>query len=112
MKDKDICAPRILFKTNSFPNPNQWNNDFNALTPELIDYLVDKNVILVGIDTPSVDLANDKILKTHHQILKHDISILEGIVLTDVPEGSYILSALPLKMKNLDASPVRAVLIG
>jgi arylformamidase len=106
-----IIAPRILFKTESFPNPYRWNDDFNSLSPELIELLAHMNVVLVGIDTPSVDLANDKVLKTHHKIHEKNMAILEGIVLTNVEDGVYTLIALPLKMKGLDASPVRAVLI-
>src|SRR3989344_4861273 len=48
-----IKAPRILFRTDSFPNPNKWNGDFNSLSPDLIHYLAKKKVMLVGIDTPS-----------------------------------------------------------
>ena len=38
------------------------------------------------------------------------MSILEGLVLDDVPAGDYELIALPLPFQGLDASPVRAVL--
>jgi arylformamidase len=106
-----IIAPRVLFKTESFPNPYRWNDDFNSLSPELVELLAQMNVVLVGIDTPSVDLANDKVLKTHHKIHEKNMAILEGIVLTNVDDGVYTLIALPLKMKGLDASPVRAVLL-
>lgn len=106
-----IQAERVLFKTNSFPNPNQWRDDFNALSPELIDYLHSNKVILVGIDTPSVDLANDKILASHLKINQHQLANLEGLSLDGVKEGFYTLSAFPLRIKNGDASPVRAVLI-
>ncbi|MCB9072782.1 MAG: cyclase family protein [Bdellovibrionaceae bacterium] len=111
IKEHAITSARILFKTQSFPNPNQWNNDFVSLSKELIDYLAAHNVRLVGIDTPSIDLADDKELESHHAVYQHDMAILEGIVLEDVPPGKYDLVALPLKMKNLDASPVRAVLV-
>ncbi|MBC87368.1 MAG: kynurenine formamidase [Bdellovibrionaceae bacterium] len=106
-----IRAPRVLFKTLSFPDPNQWNNDFNSLSPELIELLAEQGVKLVGIDTPSVDPADDKILESHNCILKKDLRILEGIILTDVSEGLYELMALPLKIEGADASPVRAVLL-
>lgn len=106
-----IECPRVLFKTKSFPDPNRWNDDFMAFSPELIDYLAEKNVILVGLDTPSVDLADDKDLLSHQRVFKHNMAILEGIVLEQVPPGLYDLIALPLKMKNADASPVRAVLV-
>ena len=107
----EITARRVLFKTNSFPDPNNWNKNFNALSQELITYLAKHEVKLVGIDTPSVDLAEDKDLESHLAIYKNNMAILEGIVLNDIIPGIYKLIATPLKIKNADASPVRAVLI-
>ena len=66
---------------------------------------------LVGIDTPSIDLADDKILESHQAVFENDMAILEGVILDDVPVGVYTLVALPLKLRNADASPVRAILI-
>ena len=43
-------------------------------------------------------------------MLCHDMSIMEGLVLKDVPEGIYELIALPLRLVGFDASPVRAIL--
>ncbi|MEZ4271763.1 MAG: cyclase family protein [Myxococcota bacterium] len=106
-----VHAPRVLFKTGSFPDPNHWNADFNSLSAELIDHLVTQGVCLVGIDTPSVDPADDKELESHQAIARHDMAILEGIVLEHVPPATYTLIALPLKLENADASPVRAVLL-
>ncbi|MGZ3689604.1 MAG: cyclase family protein, partial [Bdellovibrionota bacterium] len=80
------------------------------LSAELIDALAAKGVILVGIDTPSVDPAEDQALETHQAIARHNLANLEGIVLDQVPEGIYELTALPLKLQGADASPVRAVL--
>tara|TARA_R110002072_G_scaffold288917_2_gene455643 strand:- start:23211 stop:23849 length:639 start_codon:yes stop_codon:yes gene_type:complete len=108
---QEISSPRVLFKTNSYPNPNSWSDDFNSLSPELIKFLKSKNVVLVGIDTPSVDPSDSKGLESHTEIYHSDMAILEGIVLTDIEEGNYTLSAFPLKLKNADASPVRAVLM-
>jgi arylformamidase len=67
-------------------------------------------VRLVGIDTPSVDLFDSKDLPSHLACLRHDLAILEGLVLRDVPPGLYELIALPLRLEGFDASPVRAVL--
>jgi arylformamidase len=41
---------------------------------------------------------------------RHDIRIVENLVLADVVPGDYELIALPLKLSGLDAAPVRAVL--
>jgi arylformamidase len=107
----EIRAERVLFATGTFPDPENFTTDFAALTPELVDYLAGRGVRLVGIDTPSVDLFDSKDLPAHHRCLAHDMAILEGLVLTGVPEGVYELIALPLKLVGFDASPVRAVLV-
>ena len=106
-----VTAPRILFKTNSYTNPDQWTSDFNSLSAGLVDYLAKKNVKLIGIDTPSVDPSDDKNLESHLAIYQHDMAILEGITLSEVKPGQYKLIAIPLKIKGADASPVRAILI-
>jgi arylformamidase len=106
----EVTAPRVLFATETYPDPQNWNGDFAALSVELIDFLHDRGVITVGIDTPSVDLFESKDLPAHQAILRHDVAILEGLVLKDVPEGMYELIALPLPLIGFDASPVRAVL--
>ena len=108
---EEVKTARVLFKTNSFPNPNHWNPDFQALTSEIIQKLHSTGVILVGIDTPSVDPADSKELNTHNAIYKCDMSILEGLLLTDVACDFYDLVALPLKIQEADASPVRAILL-
>ena len=101
---------RVLFATGTFPDPQNWNTDFAALSVDLIDFLHDRGVITVGIDTPSVDLFESKDLPAHKAILRCNMAILEGLVLNDVPEGIYELIALPLRLVGFDASPVRAIL--
>jgi arylformamidase len=104
-------ARRVLFHTGTFPDPNRFDEGFAALSPELIEVLAADGVVLVGIDTPSVDLCHDKALLTHTAIARHDMAVLEGIVLDHVRPGRYTLIALPLRIVGADASPVRAVLV-
>ena len=106
-----VRAPRVLFRTGTFPDPNQWNTDFAALSPELVDHLADQGVVLVGLDTPSVDLMHDKVLLSHQAVARRDLGILEGVVLDQIHPGLYTLIALPLRLPGADASPVRAVLV-
>jgi arylformamidase len=110
IEGKTIDAPRVLFCTGTFPDPYAWNDDFASLSPELIDELHGRGVILVGIDTPSVDPFASKLLEAHQALAGYDMSNLEGLVLDHVVEGAYELLALPLKIRGGDASPVRAVL--
>lgn len=105
-----VNAERVLIATGTYPDPESFNEDFAALSPELVERLYDQGVKLVGIDTPSVDLFASKDLPAHKTFLKHDMAILEGLVLRDVPAGMYELIALPLKLVGFDASPVRAIL--
>lgn len=105
-----IRAERVLIATGTFPDPTQFNEDFAALDPDLVDALHALGVRTVGIDTPSVDLFDSKDLPAHKRFLAHDMAILEGLILHDVPPGEYELIALPLKLMGFDASPVRAVL--
>ncbi len=107
----ESASSRILLKTNSFPNPDHWNGDFNSLSKELVETLVQKGVKLIGIDTPSVDLADDKELECHNLIYDNDMAILEGVILNHVKAGHYQLIALPLNLSGADASPVRAILL-
>ncbi len=105
-----VSQSRVLFKTSSFPNFNEWNEDFNSLSPELVAALGDKGVTLVGIDTPSIDPWDSKALESHKMVAEKEMFILEGVVLDGVDPGDYTLVALPLKIKDADASPVRAIL--
>jgi arylformamidase len=105
-----IQAPRVLFRTGTFPDPERFETTFASLSPELVDVLHARGVRLVGIDTPSIDPFADAKLLSHQAIARHDMSILEGIVLEHVVPGLYTLIALPLRIEGADASPVRAVL--
>ena len=105
-----VVAPRLLLATGTYPDPEDFNTDFAALAPGLVEFLHGRGVRLVGVDTPSVDLFDSKHLPSHHACLRHDLAILEGLVLGGVPPGLYELIALPLRLDGFDASPVRAVL--
>jgi len=106
-----VQAPRLLLRTGSYPDPTRFNPDFASLSPALVHVLADQGVVLVGIDTPSVDPFDSKALESHQAILHRDLAILEGLVLDAVAPGLYTLIALPLRIPGADASPVRAVLV-
>jgi arylformamidase len=99
---------RVLIRTARVASQD-WAS-FTALATDTIALLATKNVALVGIDTPSVDPATSQALPSHQQLLRHRLRVLENLVLDDVPEGDYELIALPLKLMQADASPVRAIL--
>jgi arylformamidase len=101
---------RIIVRTYQTAPQGRWDDDFTAVAPATIDLLARHGVMLIGIDTPSLDPQTSKTMDAHHAVRRHGLSILEGLVLDDVDEGDYELIALPLKLADLDAAPVRAVL--
>lgn len=101
---------RLLLATGTGGQPEAFPTDLAAPTPGCIEALVGRGVRLLGVDTPSVDLADAKELIGHAACAAGGVSILEGLVLGDAQPGIWELIALPLKLVGFDASPVRAVL--
>jgi arylformamidase len=100
---------RMLFRTfDRFPTDG-WPSRFTVVSAEAVTALASHGVMLVGIDSPSIDPETSKTMDAHLAVPR-DMRILEGLVLDQVPPGDYELIALPLALVGLDASPVRAVL--
>ncbi len=100
----------LLFKTkNSYSNV--FDFDFIYLNYDGADFLNEINIKGVGIDSLGIE-RSQKNHPTHKILLENEIIIIEGLRLKDIKEGIYKLIALPLKLKGVEASPVRAVLLG
>ena len=102
---------RLLLRTD---NSALWGRlgfweDYCAVSEAGARYLVEAGVRLVGIDYLSVESFTGNGL-VHRLLLGAGVTILEGVNLADVPAGRYELFCLPLKVKDGDGAPVRAVL--
>ena len=101
---------RVLFRTyHGFPH-HRWSDAFATLHADAIRVLAAQGVVLVGIDSPSIDPRKAKVLRAHEAARIAGMRLLEGLVLDDVEAGDYELIALPIRLGGLDAAPVRAVL--
>jgi arylformamidase len=101
---------RILLRTyDRFPH-DHWDTGFVTVAAATITLLAAHGVVLVGIDSPSLDPQESKTMDAHLAVKAAGMAILEGLVLDDVAPGDYELIALPLKLAGMDAAPVRAVL--
>ena len=67
-------------------------------------------VELIGNESQTVG-PEDSPKQVHLELLQKNIVLLEGIRLSHVPEGVYLLSAAPLNLGGGDGAPCRAVLI-
>ncbi len=106
---------RILFKTRNSDNwvkdNAEFEKDFVALSPDGAQYLVDRNICLVGIDYLSVAPFLDP-TPTHEILLKAGVVIVEGLNLSKIKQGRYSFYCLPLKITGAEGAPARAILIG
>jgi arylformamidase len=96
-----LGAARILFLTGGQA----------FLAPLAAVRLAERGALLVGTDALSVDPRDAEDLPVHRALLTRGIYLLENLDLSAVAPGDYHLIALPLRFTDLDASPVRAVLI-
>lgn len=88
----------------------EFHTDFVAIDPSGAEWLVQHGVQLVGIDYLSVG-AYEGGIPTHEILLSHGVVPVEGLNLAAVEAGEYQLICLPLKLKDCDGAPVRAVLL-
>ncbi len=111
-----VKGESILFKTSNssrgLMHDPIFRDEYTSLSLPAAQICVLRGAGLVGIDYLSVDRYEDESLPVHHILLKNDVLILEGIDLDAVSPGRYWLICLPLKIKDAEAAPVRAVLVG
>jgi arylformamidase len=115
--DEEVVEPllairpeRVLFRTGAWTDPERFPEAFAALTPGAARRLAEAGVRLVGTDAPSVDPFDSRELAAHHALFEAGAAVLENLLLDGLPEEEYELIALPLRLEEADASPVRAVL--
>lgn len=107
---------RVLFKTRNSSwlasGSAEFHPDFTYVAPDGAEYLASLGVRLVGVDYLSVEQCHSGHHRTHRTLLERGIVIVEGLLLSEPPAGSYELRCLPIKLAGLDGAPARAVLIG
>ncbi len=81
-----------------------------TVTEEAAEVFAKFGLKLLGNEGQTVGPENAP-LRVHQILLGANIVLLEGIVLSDVAEGKYFLSAAPLNIKGFEGSPCRAYLI-
>ena len=100
---------RLFFKTKQQYDLYRFNPHFTTISPEVVPYLAEKGVKVVGTDAPSVDAVDDETLQAHHAFRQEQLYIIENLYLKDIETGMYEFIGVPLAMQGGDASPIRAV---
>jgi len=81
-----------------------------VVTEDAARVFVRRGVRLVGVDSQSVGPENAP-MAVHKILLGADVILLEGLVLSHVADGRYLLSAVPLNLGACEGAPCRAVLL-
>lgn len=104
---------RLLFKTR---NGALWaregfQKNFVALNASGAQWVVERNIKLVGMDYLSADIFLTDAAPAHDVLLNARVVIVEGMMLNDVAAGWYTLICLPIKIAGADGAPARAILL-
>lgn len=81
-----------------------------TVTAEAAEVFASGRIKLLGNEGQTIG-PEDAPMQVHLILLRRGIALLEGIVLDEVPEGRYFLSAAPLNLSGADGAPCRAYLI-
>jgi arylformamidase len=101
---------RLLVYTGAWTDPGTMPTDFAAPDGEAARILAASGIRLFGTDAPSIDPFGSTGLPAHAALLGARIVVIENLLLDGVPPGEYELVALPLRLRDADSSPVRALL--
>ncbi len=100
---------RLLLKT-SFSGCNQFVENYPSLSFDAAKLITGTGICCVGIDSPSIESYHCD-GSVHRELLGKGCILIELLDLSAVPEGDYDMIALPLRLKGLDGSPARVVLM-
>jgi arylformamidase len=101
---------RLLLKSGCTIVRGTFPVSWPALSTRVVTELLGRGLRLLGVDAPSVDLRDSTALEVHRALFAGGAYNLENLDLSAVEDGTYELVALPMRVRGLDAAPVRATL--
>jgi arylformamidase len=103
-------VPRLLLATVARRrHTTGFDTAFRGLTVDAAAWLVDRGIVLVGTDAPSIGPYENG-ADTHRVLLGAGVVVVENVDLRGVAPGPYDLWCLPLPLVGLEASPARVIL--
>lgn len=105
-------ARRLLAKTRNgrFADDEEFHTDFIAFAPDAGAWLVDRGLVLVGIDYLSIEQFRSPTHEVHLALLRAGVVVLEGLDLRAVAPGRYSIACAPLKLAGAEGAPARVFL--
>ena len=81
-----------------------------VVSKEAAEIFAGEGIFLIGNESQTVG-PEDTPMEVHLILLGAEVVLLEGIRLSAVPEGCYLLNAAPIQLGGADGAPCRAILI-
>ena len=81
-----------------------------TVTEEAARVFAEAGIHLIGNESQTVG-PEDAPMQVHLTLLEAEVVLLEGVRLSGIPEGVYLLSAAPISLAGSDGAPCRAILI-
>ncbi|MFN3190886.1 MAG: cyclase family protein [Aureliella sp.] len=115
-EDRVRPGGRLLFRTDWYKQFGQENyrSGLPRIGFELAEWLVKREVALVGVEGPSVADVNNmqELTKVHQTLFLGGVLIVEGLAnLDQLSRDRVEFIALPMLMPGIDGSPTRAIAI-
>jgi kynurenine formamidase len=86
-----------------------YYEEFPSLAVNLLTDLAERQVALIGLETPSVCADHAADAAAHRMLLSAGVVIVEGLTgLSTLPEHIWLI-ALPLRLEGLDGAPCRVI---
>jgi len=115
--DKFSPGEGLLFHTNwshYVSQPDIWRDQLPRISKSLAQWMVEKQVNLIGVEPPSVADVNNlpEVTEIHKILLAANIFIVEGLTKLEELKSDYVqIIALPLKVLHGDGAPARVIAI-
>lgn len=103
---------RIIIRTDwyKFASEQKYFTDYPRISMELAQWLVEKGVIMLGVEPPS--LNPPQYIEVHRTLLEGGVAIIEGLAKLDaVSENEVFFVGAPVVFKGADGFPLRAIAI-
>lgn len=109
IKPKDT----VVFSTgweNQIKEKDKYMKNNPGLSKDAAEYLVEKKVNAVAIDSPSIDIGTDNEFVAHKTLLSNQILVVENLCnLNRINNAKFTLLITPLKLVRASGSPIRAI---
>lgn len=103
------AGERLFFKTVR-PTGREFREDYVYIARDGAEFLVERGVKLLGIDTMSVGGFYDSMVETHVTLLEAGVWVVENVNLSKVPAGTFDIICLPLVIPGCDGAPARVLM--